>query len=611
MVKRENCKKLILFVFAGLAVGQLGANEDSYWWTSGWNDQWNWQIFALAGLGFLIWNHLRGVRRKTETLQLEAKVALRTSQIQKDKRTIEQQAEALKALDAKKSAFFANISHELRTPLTLMLGPIHDVLERAELQAQDEQSLRLAYQHVNKMLTMVNEILDLSKLDADQLKLEESFVEMYAFAERLLEPFASLATYRKIDFQLKNKLEAGHYYKLDVKKLERIISNLMSNALKFTAAGGCVQVKLQQLADAILIEVQDNGIGIPSADLPFVFDRYYQSDLVAPYQLGGTGIGLALVKELSTLMGGDIKVKSREGEGTRFKLRIPFQEKRQGLPLQDGLETGQKASQSSDFEQSPKENIPAAKGSTVLVVEDHLQMRQYIGSILEKKHKWVAASCGEEALTYLEDSTRVDLIITDVMMARVNGFELLERLKEHPEWKAIPVIMLTARANQDDRLRAYDLGVADYLLKPFLPAELYARVNNLLSQRGPEVRIGRGKSTKRPVENSPLSKSDQLWLRQLEETVKDQMGAFDFTIERLGFHMAISRRQLSRKVKAITGLTVHRYVQEIKLNEAKRLLENQTKTTVKAVAYELGMKDVKHFSRLYQQRFGKRPSDFF
>lgn len=611
MVKRENYKKLILFVFACLVVGQLAANEDSYWWSSGWDNQWNWQIFALAGLGFLIWNHLRGVRRKTETLQLEAKVALRTSQIQKDKRTIEKQAEALKALDAKKSAFFANISHELRTPLTLMLGPMHDVLERAELQERDEQSIRLAYQHVNKMLTMVNEILDLSKLDADQLKLEEEFVEMYAFVERLLDPFISLATYRKIELQLANEVEAGISYKVDKNKLERIISNLLSNALKFTAAGGCVQVRLLELANTLIIEVQDNGIGIPKADLPYVFDRYFQSDLVAPYQMGGTGIGLALVKELTMLMGGDIKVKSREGEGTRFKLRLPFQEKRRGGQLHDEQGVEQMASQSSDFEQSPKENIPATKGNTILIVEDHPQMQQYIGAVLGKKHQWIAVSNGEQALAYLEDTAEIDLIVSDVMMAKIDGFELLQRLKEHPEWSAIPVILLTARANQDDRLRAFDLGVADYLLKPFLPAELSARVNNVLSQQRPDQRKVLGQTRKsRPI-NSPLSKADQLWLGQLEETVKAQMGAFDFTIERLGFHMAISRRQLSRKVKTVTGLTVHQYVQEIKLNEAKRLLENQSKSTVKAVAYELGMKDVKHFSKLYWQRFGKRPSDFF
>ncbi len=611
MVKRENYKKLILFVLTCLLAVPLSAGEGASWWTGEWNDQWNWQILALAGLGFLIWNHLRGVRRKTETLRLEAKVALRTSQIQKDKRIIELQAEALKALDAKKSAFFANISHELRTPLTLMLGPIHDVLERAALQDEDEQSLRLAYQHVNKMLTLVNEILDLSKLDADQLKLEEEFVEMHAFAERLFDPFSSLAAYRKIEFQITNQLEPGHYYRLDAQKLERMVSNLLSNALKFTAAGGCVQVKLQQLADALLIEVRDNGVGIPEADLPYVFDRYYQSDVVAPYQTGGTGIGLALVKELSMLMGGDIKVKSREGEGTRFKLRLPFQEKRQDLPVHHQQRPDQTASQSSDFEQRPKENIPAATGSTILVVEDHIQMRQYIGSILEKKHKWIAANNGEEALAYLENSTEIDLIITDVMMAKINGLELLERLKDRPEWKTIPVIMLTARADQNDRLKAFDLGVADYLLKPFLPAELYARVNNLLSQKRPTHSREGNKTPKLHTENSSLSREDERWLEQLEETVKEQMGAFDFTIERLGFHMAISRRQLSRKVKGLTGLTVHQYVQEIKLNEAKRLLENQSKTTVKAVAYELGMKDVKHFSRLYLQRFGKRPSDFF
>ena len=171
--------------------------------------------------------------------------------------------------------------------------------------------------------------------------------------------------------------------------------------------------------------------------------------------------------------------------------------------------------------------------------------------------------------------------------------------------------MLTARANQEDRLKAFRLGATDYLLKPFMPAELHARVNNVLSQQRPAQPPKGRINAKKHSEDAPLSQADQLWLRQLEATVRDQMGAFDFTIERLGFHMAISRRQLSRKVKSMTGMTVHQYIQEIKLNEAKRLLENRSKTTVKAIAYELGMKDVKHFSRLYQQRFGKRPSDFF
>ena len=402
MLKGANDKKFILTVSACLAGVRLVAGEGFTWPAWGWEEPWNWQIFALVGLGLLIWNHLRAVRRKTETLQLEAKVALRTSQIQRDKRIIEQQAEALKALDAKKSEFFANISHELRTPLTLMLGPIHDVLERADLQDRDEHSLRLAYQHVNKMLTMVNEILDLSKLDADQLKIEEEFVEMHAFVERLLDPFISLAAYRNIELQLSNELEVGYHYKLDAKKLERIVSNLLSNALKFTAAGGCVQVKVQEVASTLMIEVQDNGVGIPEADLPYVFDRYYQSERVAPYQIGGTGIGLALVKELSMLMGGEIKVKSREGEGTRFKLRLPYPEKRQGVQVGDDLGVEHMASQSSDFEQSPRENIPATSGNTILVVEDHFQMQQYIGTILGKQHEWVAVNDGEEAVAYLE-----------------------------------------------------------------------------------------------------------------------------------------------------------------------------------------------------------------
>lgn len=571
-------------------------------------------MFSLLGIGLLIWNHLRRGRRKAETLRLEAKVALRTSQIQKDKRTIERQAESLRALDAKKSRFFANISHELRTPLTLMLGPIHDVLERGNLQAKDERSLRLAHQHLNKMLAMVNEILDLSKLDADKLKLEEEPVELRSFGERLLAPFHTLAEYRQIDLQFDNRIKPGSWYILDANKLERIINNLLSNALKFTAAGGWVKVKLQQLGDRLVCEVEDNGIGIAEADLPFVFDRYYQSEGTDQYQLGGTGIGLALVKELSKLMGGEIRVQSREGQGTCFQLGIPNQKISQGAKLPETQTAVDHASQASDFEQSPSENLRTASRGTILIVEDHPHMRQYICDILMDKHELIAVSNGQEAFRRLKTDAKIDLIITDVMMAGIDGFDLLRRLKTHSEWKSIPVIMLTARANQQDRLRALGLGAADYLLKPFLRAELRARVNNILIQRQ-ELQHSMASSRDSPKnvkveDNGSMTKADEAWLLQLEDTIKAEMGAFDFTLDRLSYQMAISRRQLSRKVKALTGLTVHRYVQEIKLQEAKRLLETQSKSTVKAIAYELGMKDVKYFSKLYQQRFGQRPSDF-
>lgn len=614
MLKGENNRKLILFVLAGLVVPQLHAKQGTpvLVWIR--EDQWNWPIWALVGGGLLIWNHFRGVRKKREMRRLEAEASLRSSQILRDKRIIEQEVEALKALDRKKSAFFTNIAYELRTPLTLMMGPIHDVLERGHLEQQDEYSIRLAYQHINKMLTMVNGISNLSKLDADQLKLEEEFVDMPALVERLLDPFISLARARKIDFQVFNEWELGYQYKLDAKKLERILSNLLFNALRSTPEEGCIQVRLGQVDQGLRIEVKDNGSGIAEADLPYVFDRYYRPEHMDSHPMGGTSIGLSLVKELCVLMGGEIKVQSREGKGTQFELRLPYRVKRQRhLPPASASRPEALAGQSTDFEQSPKENVPAAKESTILVVEDHPQMRQYICKVLGRQHDCKAAMNGEQALALLEKSTQVDLIITDVMMDEMDGFTLLQRLKEHPKWKTIPVIMLTALAHQNDRLRALDLGAVDYILKPFIPVELYARVSNVLSQQ--EVkRQDSKKSSKTPQlqgKSSSRSPSDELWLRQLDETIRAQMGAFDFTIDRLGFHMAISRRQLSRKVKSLTGLTVHQYVQEIKLNEAKRLLENQSKSTVKAIAYELGMKDVKHFSRLYLQRFGKRPSDFF
>lgn len=593
-----------------------------------------WQTWFLLGCLILslffvgVWIHLRDVQNKSETLQLEARVAMRTSEIQRDKQTIEQQAEALRALDAMKSRFFANISHELRTPLTLIMGPVSHILERRNTDERDMVSLTLIKQNAQKLLGLVNEILDLSKIESGKLQLDKKAIPLVPFLKRLVESFESLAQYQEIQLVFNCEIRPATCFLLDASKLEKIVTNLISNALKFTPSGGQVIVGLLKQGQHLLIEVADNGTGIHPDDLPYVFDRFYQSGQLNYQAQGGTGIGLALSMELAHLMQAKLWVQSDYGKGAHFFLEMPYQEVNpSSVEMVIPAERKEWAELSANELLSANFQSSSAIRQKILVVEDNQDMQLYLKMILEPHFQLVLAKNGEEAIQVLEDnaSPEIDLIISDVMMPVMDGFTLLQKLKRHAKWQLIPVIMLTARAAEEDRMTALRVGVDDYILKPFQPEELLIRSQNIL--KNDQVRKkylqslavlttvaepDQVESTQqKQMDTSDLSlQKEDIWLAKLKETVKLHLHSFDFNINELAYQLAVSRRHLSRKVKSLTGLTVNQYIQEIRLQEARHLLESGTMTSVKAVAYGLGMKDVKYFSKLYIQRFGKRPSDF-
>ncbi|MEZ5039624.1 MAG: response regulator [Saprospiraceae bacterium] len=588
------------------------------------------KLVSLLFFLFLIggWIHLRNVQNKSETLRLEARVAMRTSELQRDKQIIEQQAEALRALDAMKSRFFANISHELRTPLTLILGPVSHLLARQPADTRDITSLTLIKQHAQKLLDLVNEILDLSKIESGKLQLEKKVIPIVPFLKRLVESFESLAQYQDIQLDFNCDILPETCFLLDGPKLEKIVTNLISNALKFTPCGGQVVMNIQKKDQCLLLEVVDNGTGIHPDDLPYVFDRFYQSGQLNYKAEGGTGIGLALSMELAHLMQAKLWVQSDYGKGAHFFLEIPYQEANPS-PAEMVIPAERKewAGFSTNELLSASAPSSSAKRQKVLVVEDNQDMQLYLKVILEPHFQLVLAKNGEEALLVLEDnaSAEIDLIISDVMMPVMDGFTLLQELKRHAKWQLIPVIMLTARAAEEDRMAALRVGVDDYILKPFQPEELLIRSQNILKNDQVRKKYLQSLAVLTTVAASDQVEStlqkqiappglspqnDAIWLAKLKENVKQHLHSFDFNIDELAYQLAISRRHLSRKVKSLTGLTVNQYIQEIRLQEARHLLESEAITSVKAVAYRLGMKDVKYFSKLYIQRFGKRPSDF-
>jgi signal transduction histidine kinase/DNA-binding response OmpR family regulator/ligand-binding sensor domain-containing protein len=565
-------------------------------------------LFILAiGVSTWKWYLWRIQSFQLQQQLLEKMVADRTKKIQEDKLLIEGQAEQLKELDEIKSRFFANISHELRTPLTLILGPLQSVLKRNHLDNRDHTLLHLMQQNAEQLLKRINELLDLSSLDANKLKILERAVVLYPFIKKILDSFESAAHLRKIHLVLDYQLENHLQLLLDTDKVERILSNFLSNALKFTPEKGKIMATVLRKGNLLEISVADTGSGIPQHEIEKIFDRFYQSENNA--QSGGTGIGLALCRELAKHMNGQVWAESQLDQGSIFYLQLPLVEYiGQVLP-----------------ESEPKNSLdPPAyltnKGAkaTILVAEDNLGLLEYIQTLLEDYHVLTAQN-GQLALGQLTEYTRigkpVNLIISDIMMPVMDGFELLKTLKEHDDYRHIPVIMLTAHQKSDVKLEALRIGVDDYMVKPFQEAELLARVTNLInnSNRRMEViltKLGESGSDQKPLNKTVITAADSRWLSEIEKIILLNIGDTAFKLSQVADEMAMSPRRLQQKIKEITGLTPKDYQREIQLEYARRILEAGEVQSISEISYKVGIKDAHYFSTLFQNRYGKKPNDY-
>lgn len=522
---------------------------------------------------------------------------------------IQEQADALKSLDEFKSRLFANISHELRTPLTLLLGPVSSILRRNQVDAEDQQHLHRVQDNAQLLLSRVNELLDLSKLESGKMELQEHYLELSDYLLDKVDAFLPLASAKQIALQLENQLPEHLAIRMDEDKLGKIISNLLSNAIKFTPTGGQVQLRAAVQGSQLLLSVQDSGSGIHPDDLPHLFERFYQARHAHHLSSGGTGLGLALSKEFAQLMGGDIEVDSQWNRGSTFLIKLPLQ--RLDMPIPEAIR------ESVSIE---SEALALSAGSRLLIVEDNESLRDYLQRILGKYYQVSACGHGKEALAVLQSHPDAfDLILSDIMMPEMDGFQLLDALKSHDTWRQVPVVMLTAKAAQKDKLKALRIGVDDYILKPFQEEELLIRLANVLRhyQLRQEPLVLEEEEALADSEPMPHSANDgaartpedQDWLEQLENATIELL-QIHLTAETLAAEMAVSRRNLFRKIKSVTGLTPNQYIQEVRFQHARHLLESRSVSSVKAVSYEVGMKDIRYFSQLYKARFGKSPSEY-
>ena len=559
-------------------------------------------LLALLAVGFVL-GYIQQRRRKTELADRNF--------------LIQQQADELASLDAAKSRFFANISHELRTPLSLIVGPLATLLSKGEQPDKHTALLRTAQRSARQLETLVNNILDLRKLEAGKMPLNPEPTQLNAFFQLHLEQFQSLAQWRQIRYTHNIRIAPSLVADLDREKCRQILYNLLSNAFKFTPAAGSVEVIVEMSGDQLSIQVDDTGVGIHSDDLPQLFDRFFQGSRKGGALSGGTGIGLSICQEYVHLMQGDIQANSQPGAGSVFNASWPVALSEIGsspAPLAvSELPASHEGSvpllKSVVGESPPTET--ASLLPTLLIVEDNPGLREYLGLVLCDTYHVRLAENGAVALQMLAEVPAVDLVLSDLMMPVMDGYELLEKLKADDATRHLPFLMLTARAEPTDRLRALRLGVDDYLTKPFEEEELLVRIANLLKNQAMR-RLEGEPSDKEPVAPATpptrLSEAEQTWLENFEQYVRDYLASDALTIPALGEAFAMSESTLLRQLKRLTGLSPAQYLQQMRLDEARRRLENGE--PVATVARRVGYKDARSFSRSFKRRFGKLPRNF-
>ncbi len=600
-----------------------GSNNDGVWNEKGatlaiyiqapwWQRWWAYALYIMTFILLLTGLYLYQRRR----WQLQANF-----QLEKER------ANRLDEINRFKSRFYTNITHEFRTPLTVIKGMANQI-------NGPEKSKKLIQRNSEQLLGMVNQLLDLSKLESNSMGINWVQGDVIPFLKYLTESCHSLAQNKYLNLAFFSK-EEQLIMDFDEKKLQLILINLLSNAIKFTPEYGSVKVIVTQTfkADKPYLElvVEDTGKGIPEHKLPHIFDRFYQADPDSyrdNAQSGeGSGIGLALLKEMVKLLDGKIEVESVVNKGTMFRVLLPVFVKESLTVDSRGSMAGSGAATSgqllassikSPVPPSPEEELISQlvtsnpqptinnEQSTILIIEDNADVTEYIISCLDQKYSSHYARNGKEGI---EKALEIvpDFILCDVMMPELDGFEVCKRLKQDRRTSHIPIIMLTAKATQEDKVKGLTHGADAYLTKPFDKEELLVRLKNLALQCK-RLREHLLAPVHLQEEPSEAEAREAAFLEEFHQIIISNIGNASFNTNYLGKAMAMSRSQLYRKLKALTGQPVANYIRSIRLQKAKSLLET-TDLPIGEIALQVGYKDFSHFSRSFAKEFSVKPSE--
>jgi signal transduction histidine kinase/ligand-binding sensor domain-containing protein/DNA-binding response OmpR family regulator len=522
-------------------------------------------------------------------------------------------AKKLHELDMLKLRFFTNISHEIRTPLTLILGPVEKLKNNEVPVNQQKPLLEIIHRNARHLNQLFNQILDFRKLEAGNLRIELSDGEMVSFFRGIKVQFDHLAREKEIDYTF-HTLVKKVYCRFDPDKTEKIISNLLSNAFKFTGQGGKISISLSLVFDndqntttegdsdkrIIEISVKDSGRGIPADHLDQIFNRFFQSGEKA--ELPGTGIGLALVKDLARLLHGHVFVSSKPGQGSKFTVRLPL--------IESSLEKYDPETP-TEKEIHP---IPALSSDPVtfqdkimLVVEDNADVRFFIRHHFESIYKVIEAPDGAKGWDMALE-TIPDIILCDILMPGINGYELLKRLKNDEHTSHIPVILLTALGSKEHEIEGLTAGADDFISKPFDLTILQTKIENILAIRQ-SLKEKYSEEIFLQPKNLLITSPDERFMKKAIEKVEENMADPDLDIEKFASEVGISRMQLYRKLNSLTDMTVKEFIRDIRLKRAAQLLL-QKKQNISEIAYAVGFRDLSHFRKCFRRKFGLSASEY-
>ncbi|MBE6327184.1 MAG: response regulator [Bacteroidales bacterium] len=537
----------------------------------------------------------------------------RSRMILKNKLVLEKQkAEEMEKVEQLKLDFFTNISHELRTPLTLILGPLSKILKDDGTSSESKQMASLAERNANKLLRLVNQILDFRKIESGSLQAIYKPGDLPALLETVVRAFQTEGEAKGIQISLAvDDAARGRRMLFDSDKIEKIVDNLVSNSMKFTPRGGSIKVTMDMLSqhkyeagnisDSFQISVIDTGKGMTEEDQKHVFERFYQSADEKDACIG-TGIGLNLVFDLVKLMDGEVLLNSKRGEGTTFKVILPLFE------TSEKAEEGDTIDDVSIAEGQEKDSVEMSdeEKPVLLIAEDNEELRKFVAIHFESRFKVIEAEDGKIALEKAAEQIP-DVVITDLMMPNICGDELCNKLKHDEKTSHIPIILLTAVHSKESEIESLKRGADDYITKPFDIEVLDQKVMNMMRLKEKIRSRFKIEMISEPTKVVTQSPDEKFMIRAMK-VIEENLSDADFDIEKFAVEVGVSRMQLYRKMNAITGMTVKEFIRNIRIKRAKQLLEDGA-MTVSEVAYNVGFKDIAYFRKCFKQQVGINPSE--
>ncbi|WP_320113309.1 two-component regulator propeller domain-containing protein [Draconibacterium orientale] len=551
-------------------------------------------FLLIAGLLFITWKILAERQR----LKFEAEQEHR-------------EAERIHQVDTLKTRFFTNISHEFRTPLSLIIAPIDKLIENSK-NDDDRKHLILIQRNARRLMAMVNQLLDFRKMELQKIKVKKDWGEIIGFIHEISASFQDLMESKNIAFQFSSSHKSLYTY-FDQDKTDKIVSNLLSNACKFTKNGGKINVAIELNSSAekpvLTIKVSDTGIGIAREQQMQIFNRFYQTDNSETEINQGSGIGLSMVKEYLTLLGGDVNVDSQLNAGSTFTVEIPVELfTDEEIAANKQLETTehktykQHASATTDkapaFDQAKK---------TLAIVEDSSDLRFYLKENFKDTYNIIEAENGAEAWATFEKQLP-DIVISDVMMPQMTGVELCAKIKSNRKTRHIPVVLLTAKTDSAPAVEGYKSGADAYLTKPFDFKVLESRIENLLHSRE-QLRVSYQSITGLNPEKITIDSEDEKFIKKALKIVETNLAEASFTVEDFGAQMGMSRVSLYKKLLALTDRTPIEFIRVIRLKQAAHLLET-SQLSVAEVAYRVGFNNPRYFSKYFSQEYEMLPSEY-